>query len=76
MRTARYVTWRDESNQVFHYHSEKAQGGRISLLLELYRTLSQLGTYNPTISAARREGSGHARLDSKILHFLKIHGDS
>jgi len=38
VHTARYVTWRDESNQVFHYHPEKAQGGRTSLLLELYQT--------------------------------------
>jgi len=27
-------------NQVFHYHPEKTQGVRTSVLLELYQTLS------------------------------------
>jgi len=58
---AHNVTGVMKVNQVFHYHPEKAQGARKNLLLELYQTLSQLGAYNPTISAAQREGSGHAR---------------
>ena len=42
-------------NQVFHYHPEKAQGIRTTLLFELYQTLSQLGAYNyQSINAARR----------------------
>ena len=40
-------------NQVFHYHSEKAQAVRTTLLFELYQTLLQLGTHNyQLISAA------------------------
>jgi len=36
---------------------------------KLYQTLSQLGAYNPTINAAQREGSGHARLEPDVLEF-------
>ena len=44
-------------NQVFHYHPEKAQGARTTLLFELYQTLSKLGAYNyQSISAAQRVG--------------------
>ena len=44
-------------NQVFHYHPEKTQGIRTTLLFELYQTLLQLGAYNyQSISAMRRVG--------------------
>ena len=53
-------------NQVFHYHPEKTQGVRTTLLFELYQTLSQLGAYNyQSISAARRVGLA-ARDYSKV----------
>jgi len=55
-------------NQMFHYHPEKAQGVRTSLLLELYQTLSQLGTYNCVISAAQREGVWPCKSNNQAYH--------
>ena len=42
-------------NQVFHYHPEKAQGVRTTLLFKLYQTLLQLGAYKYQSIIAREE---------------------
>ena len=40
------VVWWKLTRYQVHYHPEKTQGVRITLLFELYQTLSQLGAYN------------------------------